>query len=230
MVTAQTAYSGYNRVPEPTVEVDPLRGQQIRASWIDPKIRNSRLAAVIAFHTRRRPPYRQRPRHLTSAQYARGVAQHHDAAGKSLSTRTGTHQVAALARQSISCRTDNWFLPGRRGRTGGGLPQSEQIRPCRAGVFRVHRLECRQSDQLWRAISRWRTYLLMPGGIIGESASPNVSRCSGRSAVRTCCCRPEPARSMARSALFSRNGIPVSPTIKRLRPLSPRQHKNPRDP
>jgi hypothetical protein len=52
----------------------------------------------------------------------------------------------------------------------------------------------------------------------------NVSRCSGRSAARICCCKPGRAHSMARSGLSLRSGIPASPTTIRLRPP---QHKIP---
>ena len=127
------------------------------------------------------------------SQYARGVAQHDDAAGHTSAGRAGTDQVAALARQSASCRTDHRVLPGRRGRAGGGLPQSAQVRPRRARICRLHRLERRQPDQLWRAIPRRRTYLVVPGRIHGERRHQQAFRQASADAVDEARCAPAAA-------------------------------------
>ena len=50
------------------------------------------------------------------------------------------------------------------------------------------------------------------------SVSPNVSRCSGRNAARTCCFGFEHARLTARSGLSSRNGIRGLRTTTRTAP------------
>jgi Putative transposase len=45
-----------------------------------------------------------------------------------------------------------------------------------------------------------------------------LARCReliGMPMLEPCCCRPEPGRSMAPSDLYSRNGIPASPTTIR---------------
>ena len=166
------------------------------------------------------------------SQYARGVAQHDDAAGNSLLAELETDQVAALARQSVSSRRGNRVLPGRRGRAGGGLPQSEQVRPRRARVCRLHRLQRRQPDQLWRAIPRRRTHLLVPGGVHGERRHQQAFRQTSADAVdktRRASAAADPNAHARRHAPASLRAMVSTawPTTTRLAPLRPPRREYP---
>ncbi len=59
---------------------------------------------------------------------------------------------------------------------------------------------------------------------------PNDSRCSGRVAERTCCCRLARAPSTARAGPCSSAGIPDSPTAMRSAPITPPRPERPTDP
>ena len=126
-------------------------------------------------------------------------------------------QVAALARQRAPCSAARRRPARRREGTGAGLLALGQVRLVGAGVRGPHQVEHGQPDQLRRALppanacrplwsrarsTRWPASTLL-----------SVNRCSGPGAPPTCCCRPAPAPSMARSGPCSNDGIQDWPTM-----------------
>jgi hypothetical protein len=153
------------------------------------------------------------------SQYARGVAQHDDAAGKSL--------LAELERIKWLLWHGNQYRAGETikfflddvGALDVDYPNLSKIHPCRAGVFRVHRLKRCQPDKLWRAISRRRTYLLVPGGIIGERRHQQALRQTSTDAVdeaRSALAATDPNPGARWDAAVSLRGM-VSPPRQRQR-------------
>ena len=125
------------------------------------------------------------------SQYARGVAQHDDAAGKSLLTEL--ERIKWLlwhGNQYRAGQTIGFFLDDVDALEVDYPNLSKFARA--AQEFSVY-IECRQSDQLWRAISRWRTYLLVPGGIIGERRHQQALRQTSADAVDEARCAPAAA-------------------------------------